>query len=110
MQATFYERGGWGIWDYYADGHIVGPPGTMADVLKSAESVLTERGYTVDRDESQKRVSGEQGNVGVIVEASLLSDVHTVSSLNVHIGVSGISEGVDFAEEAPAEDYLAYLK
>ena len=110
FQAHFSERGGFGIWDYFADGRISDPRGTMTGVLDAAEKVLTKRGYTVTRDEGQKRVSGKKDNVSFIVEASLLSDVEVVSSLNVHVGVSGISDGDEFAKGAPAEDYLAYVE
>lgn len=110
LQARFFERGGFGIWDYVADGKVGEPPGTMAAVLDTTEGVLSKQGYTVTRDESEKRVTGKKGSVSLIVEAGLLSDVRTVSSLDVHLAVSGISDGDDFAKAAPAEDYLAYVE
>lgn len=111
LQAHFTERGGFGIWDYAADGHITKPPGTMARALDAAEGALTSEGYAVERDDAQKRVTGTLGNVRIAVEAGLLSDDQVVSSLNVRFGIIGaVSDGDDFAGSAPAEDYLAYVK
>jgi hypothetical protein len=110
LQATFYERGGFGIWDYTASGAIVGPTGTMTESLTAAEAVLDEHGYTVETNDERKRVTGTKGSVSVSVEASLLTAEEKGSGLNIRIGSSGIQDGDDFAESAPAEDYLAYLR
>lgn len=111
LQAHFTERGAFGIWDYSADGHIAEPPGTMARALDAAEGALTSEGYSVERDDAQKRVIGTLGNVRVAVEAGLLTDDRVVSTLNLRFGIVGaVSDGDGFAESAPTEDYLAYLK
>lgn len=111
MQATFHERSGFGIWDYGADGSLLKPPGSMATVLDVVASTLGDNEFTVTRDAEEKRVTGERGNVSVILQAGLLSDDAKVSSLQVSLGsIRPTSEGDDFAESAPAEDYLAYLE
>lgn len=109
MQAAFSERGGFGIWDYTASGTLVQPSGTMTQSLTGVGEVLEEHDYSVVTDDAQKRVTGTKGNVSVIVEASLLTDEKQGSGLNVRMGASGISDGDDFAESAPPEDYLAYV-
>ncbi len=110
MQATFLERGGFGIWDYTASGSLVKPSGTMTESLAAVEGVLEEHGYAVETDDAQRRVTGTKGNVTVIAQASLLTAEKKGSGLNVRIGVSGIQDGDDFAESAPAEDYLAFVQ
>jgi hypothetical protein len=58
---------------------------------------------------AQRRVSGTKGDMGVIIQASLL----TGESVGLTIRMSNhgaISDGDDFAENAPAEDYLAFLE
>ncbi|WP_159081474.1 hypothetical protein [Nocardioides sediminis] len=110
MLATFSERGGFGIWDYVASGAIVKPSGTMTESLAAVETVLVEHGYTVEADDERKRVTGTKGNVSVTVEASLLTAEKKGSGLNIRIGSSGIQDGDDFAESAPAEDYLTYVR
>lgn len=110
MQATFYQRGGFGIWDYTAGGSLVQPSGTVSQSLAGVKEVLEQHGYAVETDDAQKRVTGTKGNVSVIVEASLLSAEKKGSGLNVSIGnLGGISDGDDFAQSAPPEDYMAYL-
>lgn len=109
-QARFYERGGFGIWDYAAHGFIIRPPGTMSAVLDATEEVMTKHGYTVTREPGQKRVSGTKGNVSLIVQAGLLKDVRTVSSLNLNLEVNGIFDGDEFDEDAPPEDYATILE
>jgi hypothetical protein len=110
MQATFYERGGFGTWDYTATGSLVRPSGTTSESLAAVRDVLEQHDYSVEANDSQKRVTGTKGNVSVIVEASLLTAEEKGSGLNVRMGSSeGISDGDDFAESAPPEDYLAYL-
>lgn len=110
MQATFFERGGFGIWDYTASGSLLKPSGTMTESLAAVEGVLEEHGYAVETDDAQRRVTGTKGNVSVTAQASLLSAEKKGSGLNVSMGVSGIQDGDDFAESAPAEDYLAYVQ
>lgn len=109
MQASFTERGGFGIWDYRASGSVVGPAGTVDESLAAATSTLEGRGFTVARNESQKRVTGEKGDISVIVEASALTG--RSNGLNLSMGnLSTIGEDDDFAKSAPAEDYLTYLE
>lgn len=110
LQATFVERGGFGIWDYTANGSLLKPSGTMTESLAAVESVLSEHGYAVETDDAQRRVTGTKGNVSVTAQASLLSAEKKGSGLNFRMGTSGIQDGDDFAESAPAEDYLAYLE
>lgn len=111
MQATFTERGGFGVWDYTAGGALVRPSGTMSESLETARAVLEEHGYTVQTNDAQKRVTGTKGNVSIVVEASLLTAEKKGSGLNVTVGsTGGIQDGDDFAESAPPEDYLAYLE
>jgi hypothetical protein len=110
MQATFYERGGFGIWDYTASGSLLKPSGTMTESLAAVEGILDEHGYAVETDDAQRRVTGTKGNVTVIAQASLLTAEKKGSGLNVRIGVSGIQDGDDFAESAPAEDYLVFVR
>ena len=104
-QARFYERGGFGIWDYAAHGFVIRPPGTMSAVLDATEEVMTSHGYTVRREQVHQRVSGTKGNVSLVVQTGLLTDVRTVSSLTLDLEVGGIFDGDDFAENAPPEDY-----
>jgi hypothetical protein len=110
MQATFYERGGFGIWDYTASGSLVKPSGTMTQSLTAVESVLEEHGYAVETDDAQRRVTGTKGNVTVIAQASLLTAEKKGSGLNVRIGVSGIQDGDEYAADAPPEDYTAFIR
>jgi hypothetical protein len=111
MKAGFYERSGFGMWDYEADGSIVRPPGTMATALDTTASVLTQHDFSVARDDDQKRVTGEKGNVSVIVQAALLTDDAEVSSLQVSMGtIDPARAGDEFAASAPREDYLTYLE
>lgn len=111
MKATFYERSGFGIWDYEADGSIASPPGTMATALGAAADVLERHGFSIASDEDQKRVTGRKGNVSVIVQAALLSDDRAVSSLQLSMGsIEAVGNDDDFAQSAPPEDYLAYLE
>ena len=110
MQATFYERGGFGTWDYTATGALIRPSGTTSQSLVAVRDVLEQHCYAVEADDAHKRVTGTKGNVSVIVEASLLTAEDKGSGLNVRMGSNGgISDGDDFAESAPPEDYLAYV-
>ncbi len=111
MQATFYERGGFGLWDYIGEGVISRPLGSVSEKLDKATAVLEEHGYTVERDDEHRRVSAKKDAIGVTVQAGVPTTDPQVTSLNVRIAnVGAISDGDDFAESAPAEDYLAYLK
>ena len=86
MQATFTERGGFGVWDYRAGGALVGPSGTTTESLTAAQAVLEEHGYTVQTNDSQKRVTGTKGNVTVIVPVSV-APVASVVPVNVSVTV-----------------------
>lgn len=111
MRATFYERGGHGLWDYTAGGSIERPPGTVAEALGSATAALEEHGFTVESEDAQKRVTGRKENVSVIVEAALLTDDRSVSRLNVSMGnIDAITEGDHYAGSTPPEDYTAQLR
>ncbi len=111
MQATFYERGGFGIWDYTASGVFSRPLGTVPEKLDKATAVLGQHGFTVERDNEKRRVFGTKGVIGVTVQAGMPTTDPQVTSLNLRISnIGAISDGDDFAEQAPAEDYLAYLK
>jgi hypothetical protein len=110
MQATFLERGGFGIWDYTAAGALIRPSGTTSQSLAAVRDVLEQHDYSVEVNDSQKRVTGTKGEVYVIVEASLLSAEEKGSGLNVRMGSSGISDANGFAESVPPEDYLAYVE
>jgi hypothetical protein len=109
MQATFYQRGGFGIWDYTASGALVRPSGTTSQSLAAVRDVLEQHDYSVEVDESHKRVTGKKGEVYVIVESSLLTAEEKGSGLNVSMGSSGINDGDEFAESTPPEDYLDYV-
>lgn len=108
MQATYYERGGFGIWDYTASGGILDPAASTTDSLAASATVLTDHGYTVETDDEQRRVRGDKGEIVVIVEASLLKGEST--GLNLSMGNLGtVSEDDDYAENAPPADYLAFV-
>lgn len=110
MQATFSERGGFGVWDYRASGTLTEPEGDMASVLTTARQVLTDHGFSAEVDREQLRVRGSKGHVVAIVEAALLTDDAEVSALNLSLGnAEAITDDDDYAEQAPPEDYLAYL-
>lgn len=111
MQATFYERSGFGLWDYVAEGVISRPLGTVSEKLDKATEVLEQHGYVVERDDKHRRVSGTRDTIGVIVQAGMPTTDPQVTSLNVRIAnVGAISEGDDYAENASSVDYLAYLE
>ncbi len=110
MQATFVERGGFGLWDYTASGVLSRPPGAIDAKLDTASAVLEQHGYSVDRDDAHLRVSATKDAVGVIVEAGMPTTDPTVRSVSVRIAnVGALRDEDDFAEGAPPEDYLAYL-
>ena len=109
MQATFRERGGFGIWDYVASGGIGGTDSSTTDSLAASAVTLEDHGYTVETDDAHRRVRGTKGDIGVIIEASLLTGEST--GLTIRMSNHGaISDGDDFAESAPPEDYLPLLE
>ena len=111
MQATFYERSGFGIWDYTASGTVYALPGTDDQALTAGAGSLEEHGFTVETDTGKKRLRASKGNVSVLVASAFPGDDKGVASLNLSMSsTNALSEGDDFAESAPAEDYLAYLK
>jgi hypothetical protein len=111
MQATFYERGGFGIWDYTASGTVYALPGTDDQALTAGASSLEEHGFTVETDAEKKSLRASKGNVRVIVASAFPDDDKGIASLNLTMSsAEAISDGDDFAENAPAEDYLAFLK
>ncbi|UUZ58636.1 hypothetical protein [Nocardioides sp. B-3] len=65
MQATYYERGGFGIWDYAASGGILDPAASTTDSLAASAAVLADHGYTVETDDEQRRVRGDKGEIVV---------------------------------------------
>ena len=111
MQATFYERGGFGIWDYTATGVLSGPRGTVDAKLDAATAVLEQHDFAVERDDAKERVIATKGDVGVTVQTGMPTTDPQARSLNLRMSsVGGIQDGDDFAESAPPEDYLAYLE
>ena len=64
MQATFYERGGFGIYDYTASGVLSGPRGTVAAKLDAATEVLEQHDYAIERDDAKETGHGHQGRRG----------------------------------------------
>ena len=111
MQATFYERGGFGIYDYTASGVLSGPRGTVAAKLDAATEVLEQHDYAIERDDAKERVTATKGDVGVTVQTGMPTADPQARSLNLRMSsVGGIQDGDDFAESAPPEDYLAYLE
>lgn len=111
MQATFRERGGFGIWDYTASGTVHGLPGTDDEALAAGARTLEEHGFTVETDPEKVRLAATKGNISVLVASAFPGDDQGVASLNLSMSSADtISDGDDFAEDAPPEDYLAYLK
>lgn len=111
MQATFYERGGFGIWDYTAKGTVYALPGTDDQALAAGSRALEDHGFTVETDEEKVRLRASKGNISVLVDSAFPGDDKGVASLNLSMSSAAtISDGDGFAESAPAEDYLAYLK
>ena len=109
MQATFRERGGFGLWDYVASGGIGGTDSSTTDSLAASATTLEDHGYTVKTEDAQRRVSATKGDIGVIIQASLLTGESV--GLNIRMSNHGaISDGDDFAEDAPTQDYLAFLE
>jgi len=109
MQATFYERGGFGLWDYTASGGVGGTDAPTTTSFTASAGMLEDHHYTVETDEARREIRGTKGDISVIIQASLLTGESV--GLNIRMSNHGaISDGDDFAENAPAEDYLAYLK
>lgn len=110
MQATFTERGGFGLWDYTASGVLSRPRGTVEAKLDSAGAVLEQHGYTVERDDAQLRVRGTKDDIGVTVQAGMPTTDPSVRSMSVRIAnVGALEDDGDSAADTPPEDYLAYL-
>lgn len=113
LQASFTERGGFGLWDYRASGQFAGPSGTSKELTDSITQTLTDAGLTVKED-ALGAIVGTQGNASVrldVVGSAVAGSSRTQQLVDITIGSSRpTSEGDDFAESAPAEDYLAYLK
>lgn len=109
MQATFYERGGFGLWDYVASGGVGGTDASTTDSLATAADVLEQHDYTVVTDDAKRRVTATKGDIGVTVQASRLTGESVGLTIRMS-NVGAIQDGDDFAESAPAEDYLAYLR
>jgi hypothetical protein len=111
MQATFYERGGFGLWDYTASGTVYALPGSDDQALTAGARSLEQHGFTVETNAEKKSLRASKGNVSVIVASAFPDDDKGVASLNLTMSsADAISGGDGFAEEAPAEDYLAFLK
>lgn len=109
MRAAFSERSGFGLWDYVATGGIGRTDSSTSDSLAASAATLKDHGYTVETDDAQRRVTGTKGDIGVIVEASLLKGEST--GLNLRMSNHGaIHDGDDYAESTPPEDYLAFLE
>ena len=111
MQAQFFEPGGnFGQWDYEATGMFVEPPGTAEEVLAAVEDVLDKHGLEVEPAQGGYDISATKGNVNVLVQRALESDVESVSGLNVTISsVDRLTSRDDFAESAQPEDYTAFV-
>ncbi|WP_457205868.1 hypothetical protein [Nocardioides sp. P5_C9_2] len=110
LQASFVERGGFGLWDYTASGVLSRPRGAIDAKLDTASAVLEQHGYTVERDEAQLRVRATKDDIGVTVQAGMPTTDPDVRSVSVRMAnVGALEDGDDFAESAPPEDYLAYL-
>ena len=109
MQAAFTERGGYGVWDYAADGVVYGLPGTADEALAKATTVLEDAGFTVSADTKQKTVRGTREDLSVIVQSASLVE-EGVASLNLHMGGTDPDFRVgDYAEGVGKTDYLAFL-
>ncbi len=111
MQATFYEPGGnFGQWTYEAGGVFVEPPGTAEGVLDAVEEILVQQGMKTERPAGSQDISATKGNIAVLVQRALETDVESVSGLNVKIAsIHRLESHDDFAEDAEPVDYLAYL-
>jgi hypothetical protein len=109
MQATFYERGGFGLWDYVASGGVGGTDASTTESLAASADVLEQHDYDVVTDDAERRVTATKGDIGVTVQASRLTGESVGLTIRIS-NVGALQEGDDFAESAPAEDYLAYLQ
>lgn len=111
-QARFFQQGGsMGSWEYAANGGTSRPPGTAKEVLDKAEAVLREQGMEITRPGEIADIAARKGNISVLVQRGLESDDESVSSLRVEFSSFDLlSSHDDFAENAPAEDYLAFLE
>ena len=113
LQADFIERGGFGLWDYGASGQFVAPQGTPDVLAESITKAMTDVGLSVKTD-SLGAVVGSRGNVVVrlTVGTSVVpGSSRTMALVDISIGSrQPTSEGEDFAESAPPEDYLAFVE
>ena len=111
MQARFFEPGGnFGRWEYEATGMFLEPPGTAEEVLTAVEGVLEEHGMAVEPAQGGYDLSATKGNVSVLVQRALESDVESVSGLNITMSsIDRLTSGDDFAENAQPEDYTAIV-
>lgn len=110
MQATFSERGGFGVWDYTASGTVYGLPGTAGQALAAGTDSLKDHGFTVEADAEKESVRATKGNVRLTLGSAFPDDEKGVASLNVTFGsADAVSDGDDFADSAPPEDYLSLL-
>lgn len=111
MQADFRERGGFGIWDYAATGTVLGLPGTDDQALAAGAEALTKHGFTVETDDEEVSVRAAKGDIRVVASSARPGDDTGVASLDLTITSAHTMSGDDdFAENAPAEDYLAFLE
>lgn len=113
LQASFTERGGFGLWDYRAGGQFVAPAGTSQELTDTITRTLTDSGLEVTED-AVGAVLGTKGNASVrltVVRSAVAGTSRTQQLVDITIGSTApTSKGDDFAEAAPAEDYLAYVK
>lgn len=114
LQATFTERGGFGLWDYRAGGQFVGPEGAHPELMSKLETVLRDSGLDVERDDTRGEVRGTSGNAAVLLTATTARLAGSARRQNlVQVTISSIdptSVGDEFAETAEPEDYLAYVE
>lgn len=112
MEASFYEPGGsFGVWKYTADGVFADPAGTPEKVLEKVSGVLSEHGLEVTPDDDGGGLAGRRDGVLVGVEAVSVDDPATVRSLTITmVSDNGLSSRDDFAEDAPPEDYTAFVE
>ena len=113
LQASFTERGGFGLWDYAAAGQFVGPAVTSQELTATLVQTLTDSGLEVEED-ALGAVKGTKGNASVrltVVRGAVAGSSKSQQLVDITIGsTKPTSEGGDFAESAPAEDYLTYVE
>ncbi|MEO5665981.1 MAG: hypothetical protein ABIR39_22150 [Nocardioides sp.] len=113
LQASFTERGGFGLWDYRASGQFAAPDGTSQELTDTIRRTLTGSGLEVTQD-AVGAVVGSKGNASVrlaIVRSVVAGSSKSQQLVDITIGsTQPTTEGDDFAKSAPAEDYLTYLE